>query len=76
MDDKQKELAVRLGAEFKRLRLERGMTQEDLADESGITTTYISLVELGKTNVTLAKAMQISQVLGVRLSEVLASVEE
>ena len=74
MDD-QKQLAVRLGAEIRRIRLERGMTQEDLADAARITTNYVSLVELGKTNVTLAKATMIAGAFGVTLSELLAAVE-
>ena len=75
MDDEQKALAVRLGAELRRLRLAAGKTQEDLADEAAMTTNYVSLVERGETNVTLAAATRITQALGVKLSEVLATVE-
>ena len=67
----QKALAVRLGMEFRRLRLECGKTQEDLADEARMTTNYVSLVELGQTNVTVKKAAMIAMALSVKLSEVL-----
>lgn len=75
MDDDQKRLAVRLGAEFRRLRQDRKLTQEDVAFDARITPTYLSFVETGRTNVTLVKAMQIARALGVRLAEVLSAVE-
>ena len=76
MDDDQKALAKRLGAEFKRLRQAAGKTQEDVAFEAGITTTYISLVERGGTNITITKGVSIAKVVGVRLTDVLAAAEE
>lgn len=76
MDEDQKALAKRLGAEFQRLRQAAGKTQEDVAFESRITTTYISLVERGGTNITITKGVNIARVLGVRLTDVLNVVEE
>ena len=76
MDDEQKALAKRVGAEIRRLRVAAGKTQEDLADEARMTTNYVSLVERGETNVTLAAATRIVRALGVRLSGVLATVGE
>ena len=76
MDDEQKALAKRLGAEFKRLRKAAEKTQEDVAFEAGITTTYISLVERGGTNITITKGVKMAKALGVRLAEVLAAAEE
>ena len=76
MDDEQKALAGRLGAEIRRLRVEAGKTQEDLADEARMTTNYVSLVERGETNVTLAAATRIVRALSVKLSEVLGTVGE
>jgi len=76
MDDEQKALAERVGAELRRLRLDAGKTQEDLADEARMTTNYVSLVERGETNVTLAAATRIVRALSVKLSEVLGTVGE
>jgi len=76
MDDEQKAQANRLGAEIRRLRVAAGKTQEDLADEARMTTNYVSLVERGETNVTLAAATRITRALGVKLSEVLEKVGE
>ena len=75
MDDEQKALAKRLGAEFQRLRRTTGKTQEDVALETEITTTYISLVERGGTNITIPKGVKIARAIGVSLANVLTEVE-
>ena len=76
MDDDQRKLAKGIGVEIRRLRLSAGMTQEDLADEAAMTTNYVSLVELGQTNVTVAAAIRITRALSAKLSEILAAVGE
>ena len=76
MDETQRALAKNIGREIRRLRLEAGLTQEDLADEASMTTNYVSLVELGQTNVTLAAAAKIARALKVKVSEVLSNVGE
>lgn len=46
-------LAVTLGKELKRLRVQKGYTQEELANKLKLHRTYISAVELGKKNITI-----------------------
>ena len=36
-----------LGAKIKRLRLQKGLTQEQFAEQLGLTTNYISTIERG-----------------------------
>jgi transcriptional regulator with XRE-family HTH domain len=44
------ELRRRFGANVRTLRLERGLTQQGLADLAGLSTTYIGKIEGGLGN--------------------------
>ena len=59
------ELREIFAANIKRLRKERGMSQEDLAFESGLHRTYISGIERGIRNVGLDNIGVIAEALGV-----------
>ena len=48
-----------IGKELKNLRVEKGLSQEQLALSVGLDRTYISSVELGKRNVTIASLEKI-----------------
>ncbi|WP_421762186.1 helix-turn-helix domain-containing protein [Devosia sp.] len=59
------ELRQIFAGNIKRLRKERGMSQEDLAFESGLHRTYISGIERGIRNVGLDNIGVIAAALGV-----------
>jgi transcriptional regulator with XRE-family HTH domain len=63
------------GARVKTYREIRGMTQDDLARETGIPSTAISRIERGSRKVTLEEAVVLAEVLRVTLAQ-LAGVEE
>ena len=44
-----------MGLKIKEARTSRRMTQQALADESGLDRTYISLVEHGKQNLSIER---------------------
>ena len=48
------DVRTRLAVNMKRLRKERGWSQEEFADRTGLHRTYISAVERGVRNPTLA----------------------
>jgi len=48
-----------------RIRKERGYTQEELAERTGLTQQYLSDLERGKRNPTIVTVYEISQALGV-----------
>lgn len=61
---------------IRKLRQQKGMSQEHLADISGLHRTYIGSVERAERNVTLLSAERIAKALGVTLSECLRENED
>ena len=57
-------LAEIVGKNVRRLRLERGMTQEDLAHRAEISVRFLSSLEHGRENTTLAVIERVSAALG------------
>lgn len=59
-----------LGKNIKRYRLEKELTQEELANKVGVHQTYIGKLEIGKINPSTKKLFQISRALGIKLSNI------
>ncbi|SEL19438.1 helix-turn-helix domain-containing protein [Ectothiorhodospira marina] len=53
------------GENLKRIRLLTGMTQEQLAERSGLDRTYVSSVERGKRNISLNNIFKLAEALDV-----------
>jgi transcriptional regulator with XRE-family HTH domain len=64
-----------LGATVRALRQERGLTLEDLADEAHFNVTYLSDLERGRANPTIAKLGDLAVAFDVALSDLIASAE-
>jgi len=67
------ELRRRLGTNIKRLRRARRCTQRNLAKLSGFSGSYISNVERGTVNITLANLQELARGLGCTEADLLAS---
>lgn len=61
----------RLAVNMKRLRKERGWSQEALADEAGLDRTYVSGIERVVKNPTISVAERVAIALGCSLGELL-----
>jgi transcriptional regulator with XRE-family HTH domain len=61
----------RLARNMKRLRKERGWSQEALADEAGLDRTYISGIERVVRNPTITVVQRVASALDCRLGELL-----
>lgn len=60
----------KLGANVQRLRREKGLSQEELADLAGLHRTYVSGVERGVRNPTLTVIDRLARALGVEMAVV------
>ena len=60
-----KPLLVILAANIRRLRQDRGWSQEQLASQANLHRTYIGAIERAERNITLASLHLIADALGV-----------
>jgi transcriptional regulator with XRE-family HTH domain len=65
-----------LPSALKRIRQERGLTQEQLAERSGFSQQYISGLEQGRRNPTTVGIYELATALGVGHMELLRPTEE
>lgn len=63
--------AQKLGRNFKRIRTEKGMLQNEIARMLGMDKGFISNIENGKTNPTLATIVKLAKAIGVSVDELL-----
>jgi transcriptional regulator with XRE-family HTH domain len=62
-----------VGATLQRLRLDRGLTLEDLSRIAGVSKSMLSQIEREKANPTIAITWRLANALGVGIGELLAS---
>lgn len=65
-----------LGDAIRQLREKRGVSQEDLAHDSDITTGTLSVIERGRSNPTWGTVKGIARALDVSLAELAALAEK
>lgn len=68
-------ILIRYGQAVRKVRLEQGISQEELADRCGLHRAYISDVELGKRNISLENIERIAISLNRTLSDFFKEVE-
>ena len=64
---------LKLGAAIRAQRLALGMSQEALADASGVDRSHMGEVERGKRNITFLNIARIAEAMSVRPSEIIAA---
>ena len=62
------------GRSIRQLRLQRGFTQEELADRAHLHRNYVGGVERGERNISLINIVELARALSVRPKELLAKI--
>ncbi|RNB90214.1 XRE family transcriptional regulator [Brevibacillus nitrificans] len=75
MEESTKQLAKMLGDRIRSLRLDLGLSQEQLGERSGLHTNYIGQIERGEKNLTLETLLKIARSLGTSLEQLLHSID-
>jgi transcriptional regulator with XRE-family HTH domain len=65
-----------IGRNVKRIRQEKGLTQEQLAELSGFSQQYLSGLEQGRRNPTIVSLYELATALGVSHMELVRSAED
>ena len=65
-------IQTQFGRRVRKLRTDRGLSQEGLASTSGLHRTYIGGIERGERNVSLRNIDAIAHGLGIAIAEIFA----
>lgn len=65
------EILVKFGSTVRNLRIQKGLSQEQLAHLSDVHRTYIGMIERAEKNVTLTSIQKIASGLGVSIIDLL-----
>lgn len=63
--------SAKLGRNLKQIRTQKGMTQGDIVRALGVSRSFVSNIENGKTNPTLATIAKLAKVLGVPIDKLI-----
>lgn len=69
------DIAATFGKVLRQMRLEAGLTQEQLALEADLRRTYISILELGQQQPSLTTILKIAAALGCPAHKLIENVE-
>ena len=61
----------RFGKTLRELRMERGLSQEKLAEMAGLDRNYVGMIERGERNPAVVNIVWLAKALGVKPSELL-----
>lgn len=70
------DIRARFGAHLRKIRLQKGLSQEALGMDAGLHRTFISMVERGERNVTIATVEKLANALKCRMADLMPDAEE
>lgn len=63
---------TRFGERLRAIRLEKGLSQEKVADLAGLHRNYVSSVERGERNISIVNIDKLAQALKVPMAELMS----
>ncbi len=66
---------VQFGMRVRELRLERNLSQEDLAELADLHRNYVSQIECGRRNLSLLNVIKLARALKVRPAKLLEQIQ-
>ena len=63
------EISVKFGERVRELRIQKGLSQEQLAHIANVHRTYIGMIERAEKNITLVNIEKIAKALGIKLKD-------
>jgi transcriptional regulator with XRE-family HTH domain len=70
------DIRQRFGTRLREVRIGCALSQEELAARAGLHRTFVSMVERGKRNVTLATVEKLAKALKCRMAELMPDAVE
>ena len=70
------DVQIRFGRRLRQIRKQAGVSQEKLGAEAGLARNFISMVETGERNVTLATVEKLARALGCRMADLMPDADE
>jgi transcriptional regulator with XRE-family HTH domain len=61
----------KLGVKIRKIRKQKGLTQEKLAELANLDYSYLNMIEAGKKNPSIKKLAKIAKALGVSLQKLM-----
>jgi transcriptional regulator with XRE-family HTH domain len=65
------DIRARFGKHLRKIRTKRGLSQEALALDAGLHRTFVSMVERGERNVTIATVEKFARALKCRMADLM-----
>ena len=69
-------VSIAFGKVLRELRLNKGLSQEQLGFEADLRRTYVSILELGQQQPSLTTLLKLANALNIKASQLMALLEE
>lgn len=67
--DSKKEILIKFGNRIRDIRMQRGLSQEQLAFKANLHRTYIGMIERAEKNITLLNIERIANALEISIND-------